>query len=152
MCIAGAISTVLPLDWETMPIYRLGIVVTDEYGFERTSTLTISITDVCVAPVFQSTPYNTWVRQDVTASVVFLTPLAYIEELDQPDFTIISVTPWTATSLFSIDLKSKFSLHKGQVFLPRICIHTYSCVCVCVYVCVCECVCMNVYVRVSNIV
>ena len=105
--IAGAISTVLPLDWETMPIYRLGIVVTDEYGFERTSTLTISITDVCIAPVFQSTPYNTWVRQDVTASVIFLTPLAYIEELDQPDFTIISVTPWTATSKFSIDLKSK---------------------------------------------
>jgi hypothetical protein len=87
----------------------LEVVATDEFGFTRTGTLTISITDVCIVPVFRDTPYSVNIRQDVTASIVFMTPSVYIEEGDAVDYTILGVSPWSPKNmnLFSIVLQSK---------------------------------------------
>lgn len=108
---AGAISITQPVDYEVQKVYYLAIVVSDNNvpPFSRTGTLTISITDICFPPQFLSTPYAVNIRQDVTASVVFLTPSVYIEEKDIPVYTITDISPWSPTNmnLFFIGLNCK---------------------------------------------
>jgi hypothetical protein len=107
----GAISITQPVDYEMQKVYYLAIVVSDNNvpPFSRTGTLTISITDICFPPQFLSTPYAVNIRQNVTASVVFLTPSVYIEENDIPVYTITDISPWSPTNmnLFFIGLNSK---------------------------------------------
>ena len=92
-------------------VYNVPVIVTDACGFSRTSTLTVSITEVCDPPVLNNLPLTVLVTEGLTSKTKFHTLTITSFSCYAPTYKIVSVDPWQASYIFSIDQRSKSSIY-----------------------------------------
>lgn len=90
----------------TQNVYYVPIVVTDACTYSRTSTLTVSITQVCDVPGL-NLPARVHVREDTYTRTNFFTVTASSWACKAPNFYIDQVAPWQSAWIFWIDPLSK---------------------------------------------
>lgn len=113
----GAITILLPLDYDTIPEYRLNITARD-LGFkalETTATLTIILTDINDnAPIFSESSYKAYILENAPINTFIFQVKA--NDIDSPKNSIIKyhILDDINKSLFRIDSDT------GEIFSKQI--------------------------------